>query len=271
MISFPGCKINIGLWVTSKRQDGFHNLETFFYPVELEDMLEIVEIAGNSCRLDISGVQISGTLDSNICIKAYLMMKRDFELPSFHIHLHKKIPVGAGLGGGSSNGAAMVKMIDEYCGLNLSDDRKYHYLRNLGSDCSFFLKNKPVLAFGKGDEFKDCDIDLSRYFLVIVKPEFSVSTAEAYRGIKPEKREESLEEIVKMPPARWRELLDNQFERQIFIDHPELKNIKEKIYSAGAVYASMSGSGSAVFGLYESEVDLEKDFPFCFYWGGFLR
>jgi len=270
MISFPNCKINLGLHVTEKRTDGFHNIETVFYPVQLYDILEIIKSdKGNS--FESSGIDIPGNISSNLVLCAYELLKKDFDLSPVQVYLHKIIPIGAGLGGGSSDAAFAIKILNELFFLKISDVEMMHYASRLGSDCAFFIENKPVFACGKGDEFTNIKIDLSGYIICLVKPDISVNTAEAYSLIKPDKKKISIEEIVRMPIEQWKDVLINDFEKPVFKKYPQIKIIKEKMYESGAFYASMSGSGSAVYGIFEKEVSLKNNFAEDYFvWEGKL-
>ncbi|UKJ06409.1 4-(cytidine 5'-diphospho)-2-C-methyl-D-erythritol kinase [Solitalea lacus] len=260
MILFPNAKINIGLNIVEKRNDGFHNIETVFYPVKIHDSLEVIE-AGET-RFFAYGTTIPGTADDNICLKAYELLKRDYNLPSIHIHLLKNIPVGAGLGGGSADAAYMIRLLDQKFELGLQTQQMQQYARQLGSDCAFFIENKPVFAYGKGDEFVSQEIDLDRYFLVLVKPPVHVSTADAYGGCKPAKPASSLQMLLHLPILEWKALVNNDFEATVFPKYPEIAALKKELYDNGALYASMSGSGSSVFGIFKEPIllpQLEKD------------
>lgn len=257
MIVFPNAKINIGLNITARRHDGYHDLETVFYPVKIHDVLEVLEAQELSFRS--TGLDIPGDDQDNLCIKAYHLLKADFpELPAVQIHLHKNIPIGAGLGGGSADAGFFIKLMNEKFSLGLNDDRMEDYARKLGADCAFFIRNKPVYAFEKGDEFEPLDLDLSAYKIVLVMPDEHVSTAEAYRGVKPAAVSETVYDLVKMPLAQWRRHIRNDFEGHIFQNHPVIRGVKAELYEHGAVYASMSGSGAAVFGIFEHLPDLAK-------------
>lgn len=248
MIVFPNAKINIGLNVVEKRPDGLHNIESIFYPVlELFDVLEV--IVSDRLEFTSSGISIPGNNQDNLCLKAYHLIKADFDVAPVHIHLHKVIPIGAGLGGGSSDAAFTLKVLNQLFELNLTDEQLINYARKLGSDCAFFIKNQPVYAFGKGDEFEPITLDISKFDIEIEYPNIHVGTAEAYAGVKPKKSEINLKEAIQLPISEWKNKLKNDFEDSIFPNHLQIKVLKEKFYSEGALYASMTGSGSAVFGL----------------------
>jgi len=266
MICFPNCKINLGLSITEKRTDGFHNIETVFYPVNVCDALEISVSKSNKTDFVIDGLDIKGSLNDNLCLKAYDILKKDFDLPELKLHLIKRIPLGAGLGGGSSNAAFTIKMLNDLFSLKMNESLMMNYAKNLGSDCAFFIKNKAVYAFGKGDEFEDIELDISKYKIAIIKPEVHISTPLAYSKIIPLKKNRSVKEIIKMPVTDWKNYLVNDFEKPIFEMYPVVREIKNKLYHLGAEYASMSGSGSAVFGLFKDNIDLHQHFSESFVW-----
>ena len=253
MITFPNAKINIGLNITERRPDGYHNLETIFYPIELCDSLEFVE--SPQIKFNCSGFTIDGEAQNNLIIKAYNLLKKEFDIPNIDIHLHKSIPMGAGLGGGSADAAFMLKMLNEEFNLGLSITELQSKAVKLGADCPFFIENKPVLAKGIGNEFEPTEISLKNYNIVLIKPEIHVSTAEAYGGCKPRKWEIPLEEAIKQPIEKWKELIFNDFEKTVFIAHPELAAIKEMMYEKGAIYAAMSGSGSTIYGIFDRDIE----------------
>ena len=254
MLNFPNAKINIGLNVLNRRDDGYHNLETIFYPVNLKDALEIV--VADELSFESSGLEIPGMVEDNLCIKGYHLMKKDFDLPPLKIHLHKHIPIGAGLGGGSADAAFFIRLIDQNFNLGMTDEQMIGYARKLGADCAFFIKNKPVFAFEIGDEFEPVRLDLSKYQVVLVMPPVHVSTAEAYRGVKPAPVKDSLMDLIYEPIADWKKYIKNDFEASVFKNHPEIRGVKASLYEAGALYASMSGSGASVFGIFQTTPDL---------------
>ncbi|WP_372649232.1 4-(cytidine 5'-diphospho)-2-C-methyl-D-erythritol kinase [Draconibacterium sp.] len=248
MITFPNAKINIGLNVVEKRPDGYHNLETIFYPVKLSDALEVIE--AEETAFSSSGIEIDSTAENNLVYKAYSLLAGDFHLSPVKMHLHKVIPFGAGLGGGSADAAFALKMLNDYFGLGLTTIQLENYAARIGADCPFFIENKPTFAHSIGDQFKPVNLDLSAYEIVIVKPPISVSTPQAYRNIVPTKPGFNLLEIDQLPIEEWKTVVKNDFEKSVFPQLPEIENLKENLYEAGAVYASMSGSGSAVFGIF---------------------
>ncbi|GGH19984.1 4-(cytidine 5'-diphospho)-2-C-methyl-D-erythritol kinase [Mucilaginibacter phyllosphaerae] len=265
MIAFPNAKINIGLNVIARRPDGYHDLETVFYPIKINDVLEVVE--ADKLSFESSGLEIPGRPEDNLCIKGYHLLKKDHDLPPVKIHLHKNIPIGAGLGGGSADAGFFIKLMNDNFGLGLSDDSMEEYARILGADCAFFIRNKPVFAFEKGDEFEPINLDLSAYSIVLVMPDEHISTAEAYRGVKAAPVKETLYDLIKTPLTAWRGHIKNDFEGHIFRDHPAIRGIKAELYEHGALYASMSGSGASVFGIFEDTPNLEvmEEFSQVFY------
>lgn len=269
MIAFPNAKINLGLNITGKRSDGYHNIETVFYPIPLEDALEI-NLAVNSrdkFTLRQSGIAIDSKPEDNIVAGAYRMLDEKFHLPPINIHLFKHIPSGAGLGGGSSDAAFMLKLLNDMFSLNLSIEDLEHYAAGLGADCAFFIQNRPTFAEGIGNLFSPVSLSLKNYQLVVIKPGTFVSTKAAFAHIKPRKPKYSLKEIISCPITEWKELMVNDFEESVFPEYPEIGEIKEKLYQQGAVYASMSGSGSSVFGLFpiEEPAPPATSYPDSFY------
>lgn len=256
MLAFANAKINLGLLVTEKRADGYHNLETVFYPVGIKDVIEITDAEQTFCSA--AGMDIPGNGNDNLCMQAYVSLSKDFDLPPQKISILKNIPVGAGLGGGSADAAVLTKLLNEKFNLGLTDDQMEDYVRPLGADCAFFIKNSPAFAKGKGDEFSRLKLDLSAYYFVLVKPYIHVSTAEAYRGIIPKKPEVSLEELIHLPLADWRQHIFNDFELSVFNSYPQIAAIKEMLYHKGAIFSLMSGSGSSVFAIFEEPVKLPE-------------
>ncbi len=255
MILFPNAKINIGLNIINKRSDGFHNLETVFYPVMIKDVLEVIE--SKELLFTCSGLPVPGDAKDNICLKAYHLLSRDFNLPPVHVHLHKNIPIGAGLGGGSSDASFFIRLMNEKFDLGLNTQEMENYASRLGSDCAFFIKNAPVYASGKGDEFAKIKLDLSNYYLILAMPPVRIATADAFKGIVPAPSS-LLKELIKTPVNNWKYSIKNDFETSVFNKYPELAIIKENLYRAGALYASMSGSGSSVYGIFRAPVKLAE-------------
>jgi 4-diphosphocytidyl-2-C-methyl-D-erythritol kinase len=254
MLTFPNAKINIGLNVISRRSDGYHNLETVFYPVKIKDALEVIE--ADELSFESSGIEIPGFANENLCLKAYDLLKGDFDIPPVKIHLHKQIPIGAGLGGGSADAAFFIRLMNDKFSLGLDDGVMESYARQLGADCAFFVKNTPVFAFGKGDEFSNITLDLSQYYLVLVMPPVHVSTGEAYRGVKPGPSKTSLKDQILLPVENWKGEIKNDFEESVFKNHSSIRGVKAALYEAGALYTSMSGSGASVYGIFGSEIKI---------------
>lgn len=254
MICFPNCKINIGLHVHKKRPDGFHNIETMLYPVPLSDILEIVP--GAKFSFSQSGLPLNIPADNNLVVKAYHMMKKHFHIPPCRIHLHKVIPPQSGLGGGSSDAAFTLTLLDQLFELESDLATLEQMASELGSDCPFFIRNRPALATGKGDSLADPDTSLQGLFLCLAVPPFGVNTSEAYSRIRPRTQKQDLLKIIRQPKNKWRDILKNDFEAEVFIMHPGLKEIREMLYGKGALYASLSGSGSAMYGLFHTKPDL---------------
>ena len=274
MITFPCAKINLGLNIVSKRPDGYHNLETVFYPIPLTDALEIKYMdekfpSESPCDLKITGNDIDCNEEDNLVIKAYQLLAADFQLPRVHVHLVKRIPTQAGLGGGSSDAAYMIRLLDERFRLNIGIPEMERYAAKLGADCAFFITADPSYAEGIGDVLMPVDVPgagLGGYYLAVVKPSVAVSTRDAYAAIVPKTPAKCCRDIVRQPIETWKDELVNDFEAPIFAMHPELAAIKQSLYDAGAVYAAMSGSGSALFGIFrEQPTGLEKEFEgmFC--------
>jgi 4-diphosphocytidyl-2-C-methyl-D-erythritol kinase len=256
MIVFPNAKINIGINITERRTDGYHNIETIFYPLPIYDVLEALPC--NELTFDSSGLEIPGKIEDNLCIKGYHLIKKDYDLPPLNIFLLKHIPIGAGLGGGSSNAAFFIKLVNSLFSLGLTTSQMLDYARQLGADCAFFIENKPLFAFEKGDQFETISLDLSKYKIVLVMPPAHVSTAEAYRGVKPAAVKDSLYELIMEPIQEWKYFIKNDFEESVFKNHPVIRGVKAALYDAGAIYASMSGSGASVFGIFDKKPDLSE-------------
>lgn len=258
MICFPNAKINIGLNIVSKRPDGYHNLETLFYPIDVCDALEIIDGPEiKETRLYNYGVKLESSSEDNLVMKAYRKVNERFALPPLEIHLRKNIPFGAGLGGGSADAAFMIRLLNDKFELGMCIEDMEQIASGIGADVPFFIANKPVYATGIGDEFEEIDFSLKGYFLVLIKPDVSVSTPEAYSMVKPQEPVENIRDIVKKPIGEWKDVLVNDFELSVFTKKPVIGEIKERLYEAGALYASMSGSGSSVFGIFESEISVE--------------
>ena len=264
MIVFPNCKINLGLHILQKREDGFHNLETFFYPIALQDALEVIQHPAPLTDIEFSssGLTVDGNLSDNICIKAYHLLKKEFpQLPAIKMHLHKTIPMGAGLGGGSADGAFTLTLLNQKLNLGMDEQTLIHHALQLGSDCPFFIKNTPCYATGRGEKLEPVALDLSLYKFVIVNPGIHVNTGWAFSQITPARGRKSIKQIIQQPIDSWKEELKNDFEEAVSAHHPEIKEIKTSLYKQGAVYASMTGSGSTVFGLFEKDASPALSFP----------
>lgn len=270
MICFPNAKINLGLNIVSKRPDGYHNIETIFYPIPVKDALEIVK--AEQFSFNQTGILIDAPIEKNLVVKALNLLKsKKNNIPELEVHLLKAIPFGAGLGGGSADAAYMLKLVNDFANLGFSQDELETMAASIGADCPFFIRNKPVFASGTGNIFESVELSLKDYYLCLVKPDVAVSTPEAYSMVIPKTPDVSLKEIIKRPVPTWKDLMFNDFEVSVFPKYPIIKDIKETLYEKGAVYASMSGSGSSVFGLFEKETDLKNLFTDCFVWEGAMQ
>lgn len=266
MVVFPHAKINLGLHVTGRRPDGYHNIETVFYPVPLSDVLETIKDTSASDRINLTVTgNDSLNANDNLCVKAYALLKKDFKLPPVKAHLHKIIPAGAGLGGGSSDAVFMLKLLNTLFELKLSHDVLNKYAFELGSDCAFFVEGKPVYATGRGDVMSAVKLSLTNYFICLVKPQANVSTAEAYKMVKPQKPQIALLSAIQQPVEKWKDSLTNDFEEPVFKKYPVIATVKKKLYELGAVFALMSGSGSAVYGIFSREIKLKGIFDDSFF------
>ena len=273
MTIFPCAKINLGLNIVSRRTDGYHNLETVFYPLPLYDALSVHKMdhdfpSDTPCDLKVTGMAVEGDEASNLVVRAYNLLAKDFRLPRIHAHLCKRIPTQAGMGGGSSDAAYMIRLLDEMFHLNMGIAEMERYAALLGADCAFFITSETAFAQGKGEILEPADDDygnLAGYFLALVKPDIAVSTREAFSKIQPHKPEKCCRDIVRQPIDTWRDELTNDFEQSIFDIHPVIGQIKEKLYDQGAAYAQMTGSGSCVFGIFkQSPQPIGNLFPNCF-------
>lgn len=266
MLDFSPCKINLGLHVVEKRSDGFHNIETVFYPIKWQDAMEVVESADyQDFALSFSGKSIEGDHKDNIIYKAFLLVRENYKLPPLKVHLHKVIPMGAGLGGGSSNGASFINLIDQKFKLNITHSEKLEMAKKLGSDCAFFIDQKPVYATEKGDVFQTIRINLNSYYILLVYPQIHSNTKIAYSGVIPKKPQTSIKDIIEnYPIEKWKDLLVNDFETSVFNAFPEIKDLKDLLYMNNAIYSCMSGSGSSVFGIFEHKpnIDLPKQYEY---------
>jgi len=258
MLVFPNCKINLGLHILGKREDGFHNLETVFYPVALRDALELIPATNYTTEIEFTGtgLAVDGDIADNLCVKVYHLLKKDFpELPVVKVHLHKTIPMGAGLGGGSADAAFMLHLLNNKFELNISTPQLLNYALQPGSDCPFFIINKPCFATGRGEVLEEIKIDLSAYKIVLINPGIHVNTGWAFSNITPALPQKSIKEIVQQPVETWKYELKNDFEVPVFAVYPQIKEIKESMYNQGAVYAAMSGSGSTIFGIFKQDTE----------------
>jgi len=260
MIVYPNAKINIGLNIVRKREDGFHDIESIFYPVNWSDELKIEKAA--SLKFTSSGIDIPGDANDNLCVKAYELIKADHSIEPVNIHLDKRIPIGAGLGGGSADASYTLKALNELFDLNLTDDQLISYAKQLGSDCAFFIKNESMFCYGKGDEFDSIQFSLSCFKIVLVNPGIHIGTAEAYAGVQPKSPNQLIKSINDCRQDEWKTWLHNDFEDSIFPNHSSIKELKDRMYELGATYAAMTGSGSTVFGLFykDLEIDFESHF-----------
>lgn len=258
MISYPHAKINLGLNVVSKRNDGYHNLETIFYPVQWCDILEILPGPQHSKGIEVhmSGLPVAGKHSDNLCVKAYELLKQNYNVRSVKLYLHKQIPMGAGLGGGSSDAAFFVKKMNELFALGITNGEMRSIVQKLGADCAFFVDGTPVYAEERGDKFSSVDISLNGKYVAIIYPGIHVATSTAFANISPSVPEHNCKDsVAKHPVHEWKNFLTNDFEKTVFAVHPEIAEAKKQLYGAGALYASMSGSGSAVFGIFDQLPD----------------
>jgi len=268
MLLFPNAKINIGLNIVEKRPDGFHNLESCFYPVGWTDVLEVVR--SESFAFSSGGLAIPGDPAHNLCVRAYERLKQDFDLPPVRMHLHKIVPIGAGLGGGSADAAFALKLLNDEFALGLTPEQLETYARPLGSDCAFFVRNQPVYCVEKGDVFEDIGVSLTGYTAVLVYPNLAISTAEAYAGVRPRLPAVPLRALLEAPVETWRQHVRNDFEESLFPKYPLLERLKAELYEQGAVYASMSGSGSTLYGIFGQPPVLPNHFAAYRVWQGNL-
>lgn len=267
MLSFPFAKINIALRVVEKRPDGYHSIETLFYPVfGLYDSLEWIE--SSKLTFESSGIAIDGTAESNLCVQAWKLLHQTFSIPPIHIFLQKRILIGAGLGGGSSDAAHMLKSLVSYYSLPVSSQELHAMALSLGSDCPFFLHAKPLVGQGRGDEFTDVSLSLQGYWLVLANPGIHINTAQAFQHIVPQKQAIGIQSIISQPISEWSLHLHNDFETSVFASYPQIASLKKDMYKHGALYAAMSGSGSTVFGIFEKPPLLPQNFPIV--WQGFI-
>ncbi|MEX0968333.1 MAG: 4-(cytidine 5'-diphospho)-2-C-methyl-D-erythritol kinase [Bacteroidia bacterium] len=253
MLTFPNAKINIGLFITGKRPDGFHNIESIFYPLPLCDELQIHE--ASQLSFQSSGLEIPEGARENLCLQAFRLLQAEHSLPPVEIRLRKNIPTGAGLGGGSADGAFTLKMLNDLFRLKLDQSRLLAYAERLGSDCPFFIQNRPQCVTGRGELLEAVDISLQGLYLLVVKPPVFVSSGEAYAGVSPTPAPYDLRQLPTLPVGEWRHHIFNDFEKHLFSQHPEIARAKDQLYAAGATYAAMTGSGSAVYGIFRERPD----------------
>lgn len=272
MIVFPNAKINIGLNIVSKRTDGYHNLETIFYPINICDVIEFTEKEGlNEVEFSSNGITLDCGSSDNLVVKAYNLIRQNYDIPPLVIDLVKSIPTGAGLGGGSGDATFTLKFLNEHYSLGLGNDELKVYASRLGADCAFFVENRPVYATGIGDIMEPVDFSLKGYYIAVVKPDIFISTKEAFAGIRPKPSSACLKDLIKLPVSEWKDCIFNDFEYSIFPNHEMLQNVKCKLYSLGADYVSMSGSGSSIYGLFKKNPGkLEHVFDNCYLWTSML-
>jgi 4-diphosphocytidyl-2-C-methyl-D-erythritol kinase len=268
MISYPNAKINLGLNITEKRPDGYHTIESVLYPVPLCDMLEITIASDGLFSFESSGLSLDCDIGSNLCVAAYDLLHQQCNIPPVKIWLHKVIPPGAGLGGGSADAAFTLNMLNNLCNLDLNKKELKELATNLGMDCPFFIDNQPALATGRGDVLAPLDLSLQGHSICIVRPDIHISTAKAYAGVTPHSMQPSPSSLVTSSVSTWEGILKNQFEETLFIEYPQLQSIKDILYDSGAVYSSLSGSGSAVYGIFNTVPRLQSKFEDMFYWEG---
>ncbi|MBM3431933.1 MAG: 4-(cytidine 5'-diphospho)-2-C-methyl-D-erythritol kinase [Bacteroidetes bacterium] len=261
MILFPPAKINLGLRILRKRTDGYHDLDTVFYPIGLTDLLEISPLLASPrgrrderVQLKVTGLELPGNSEDNLCLKAWHLLKADFpDLPTVQMHLHKIIPIGAGLGGGSADGAYALRGLNEKFKLGLTADQLVEYAAKLGSDCPFFIYDEPCLGAGRGEILEPISVSLRGYWIALINPGIHVSTKEAFAGVSPHEHHKPIRQIIAQPIETWQTELINDFESSIFPHYPKIKEVKEKLIASGALYASMSGSGSTVYGIFTDD------------------
>lgn len=263
MICFPNAKINIGLRVIEKRSDGYHNIESIFYPIGLSDVLEFSKrdkTSGKEISLVTTGINIDSPIEANLVFLASELLRKEYLLPPLDIHLHKLIPTGSGLGGGSSDAAFSLRSLNHYFNIGITQEKLLEMAFVLGSDCPFFLKNSSAFISGRGEKFQQIELDLSRFHLVVVYPDIHIDTGKAYSRVTPAKPEIPLHELIKHPVRQWKKSITNDFEKPVFSEFPQIKSIKEKLYQMGAVYSSLTGSGSAVYGLFDRKTETAGQF-----------
>ena len=266
MIVFPNCKINLGLNILGKRTDGFHDLETVFFPLGLHDVLEILPFPNHTIQFTVTGLS-PGRAEDNLCMKAFTLLKKEYpHLPQINMHLHKAIPTGSGLGGGSADGAFTLRLLNEQFNLSISQRKMRDFALRLGSDCPFFLINKPCLATGRGEVLEPVNLSLTGYKILLINPGIHIHTTEAFKQVRPALPVKKIKEIIQQPVQTWKDELENDFEKIVFRKYPELEKVKRIVYESGAVYASMSGSGSTVFGIFKKDAVINYPFEGAYFY-----
>jgi len=269
MICFPNAKINIGLRVTGKRPDGYHNIESILYPIGLTDILEVSEqekVSGKGISLDATGIKIYTPLKENLVFRTAELLRKEYSIPPLSIHLHKLIPIGSGLGGGSSDTAFLLRLLNKKFNIGITEEKLFSIASGLGSDCPFFLNNTSAFISGRGEEIQQMHLNLNRLYLVVVYPDIHIDTSFAYSQITPSKPGLSLQKLIKYPINQWKENIINDFEKPVFSKYPNIRKIKEKLYRMGAIYSSLTGSGSAVYGLFDKETETDGQFGHYLVW-----
>lgn len=269
MVAFPGCKVNLGLHILGKRPDGYHSLQTCYVPLPWTDILEI--IPSSKLEFTLTGLPIAGSPEDNLCFRAYRLIQSEFQLPPIHLHLHKLVPMGAGLGGGSADASHTLRLLNTLFELAISKDRLITFAQKLGSDCAFFCQDEIALGSGRGEILKSVNVpSLKGHFMTVVTPAFGVSTAEAYAGVVPRQHTLDVEAVIQSPLDQWRGRLVNDFESSVFVKYPELAKIKATLDALGALYSSLSGSGSSVYGIFKKEFARAQHFGKMAGWSGWL-
>jgi len=269
MICFPNAKINIGLRVTGKRPDGYHNIESILYPIGLTDILEVSEqekVSGKGISLDTTGIKMDTPLKENLVFRTAELLRKEYSIPPLSIHLHKLIPIGSGLGGGSSDTAFLLRLLNKKFNIGITEEKLFSIASGLGSDCPFFLNNTSAFISGRGEEIQQMHLNLNRLYLVVVYPDIHIDTSFAYSQITPSKPGLSLQKLIKYPINQWKENIINDFEKPVFSKYPNIRKIKEKLYRMGAIYSSLTGSGSAVYGLFDKETETDGQFGHYLVW-----
>jgi 4-diphosphocytidyl-2-C-methyl-D-erythritol kinase len=254
MLVFPGTKINLGLTITHRLKSGYHALESVFYPLRFSDVLEVVPTQAKETTFHFSGIPIPGELEDNLVFKAWDLIEKKHAIKPVSIHLYKRIPMGAGLGGGSADAAGAIHALNSLFRLDLPLEKQLDYAQRLGADCPFFLLRTPSYATGIGEILEPINLNLKGYKILLIMPGIHVSTKDAFGGIQPKPIKPSPRDIIDNPPNYWKKRLRNAFERSVFEKFPVLHSIKNEIYDLGACYASMTGSGSCIYGIFENEI-----------------